>query len=178
MSDQSSKSIVLRGKALDKITNLLRDGIVRSVAISGYSYVPAVELLSAFHNSPDKRRYWSDLKRALHNPKSKLHDSELYESIVQLKISAADGKKRLTDFVPLHVAYTLPLLINTPQSIALKKEIGWAFETMSIISIKHRAFSVSQGMEWAADTIHHEMIESGLEMTFTGNDPELKWWQR
>ena len=55
-----------------------------------FSIVDVCEVLSGTDNP---RRYWSDLKRKL-----KSEDSvELYEKIVQLKMTAPDGKKRLTD---------------------------------------------------------------------------------
>ena len=54
-----------------------------------FSVVDVCEVLSGTDNP---RRYWSDLKRKLAT-----EGSELYEKIVQLKMTAADGKKRLTD---------------------------------------------------------------------------------
>ena len=38
------------------------------------------------------KRYWSNLKRKL-----KAEGSEVYENIVQFKLQASDGKKRVTD---------------------------------------------------------------------------------
>ena len=55
-----------------------------------FSIVDACEVLSGTDNP---RRYWSDLKRKLKSEGS----VELYEKIVQLKMTAPDGKKRLTD---------------------------------------------------------------------------------
>ena len=55
-----------------------------------FSIVDVCEVLSATDNP---RRYWSDLKRKLKSEGS----VELYEKIVQLKMTAPDGKKRLTD---------------------------------------------------------------------------------
>ncbi len=43
-------------------------------------------------DTDNPRRYWSDLKRKL-----KMEGSELYEKIVQLKMTAKDGKQRMTD---------------------------------------------------------------------------------
>ena len=54
-----------------------------------FSIVDVVEVLTGTENP---RRYWSDLKRKL-----KSEGSQLYEKIVQLKMTAEDGKKRLTD---------------------------------------------------------------------------------
>ena len=55
-----------------------------------FSIVDVCEVLSGTDNP---RGYWSDLKRKLKSEGS----VELYEKIVQLKMTAPDGKKRLTD---------------------------------------------------------------------------------
>jgi hypothetical protein len=54
-----------------------------------FSVIDVVEVLTGTDNP---RRYWSDLKRKL-----KAEGSELYEKIVQLKMTADDGKQRFTD---------------------------------------------------------------------------------
>ncbi|MDP2643141.1 MAG: Bro-N domain-containing protein [Candidatus Peregrinibacteria bacterium] len=55
-----------------------------------FSIVDVVEVLT---DSPNSRRYWSDLKRRVEAEEN----SQLYAKIVQLKITSADGKKYLTD---------------------------------------------------------------------------------
>lgn len=55
-----------------------------------FSIVDVVEVLTGTENP---RRYWSDLKRKLKAEGA----VEVYEKIVQLKMTAPDGKKRLTD---------------------------------------------------------------------------------
>ena len=55
-----------------------------------FSIADVCEVLSGTDNP---RRYWSDLKRELKSEGA----VELYEKIVQLKMAAPDGKKRLTD---------------------------------------------------------------------------------
>lgn len=55
-----------------------------------FSIVDVIEVLSETDNP---RRYWSDLKRKLKSEGA----VEVYEKIVQLKMIAPDGKKRLTD---------------------------------------------------------------------------------
>jgi hypothetical protein len=42
--------------------------------------------------SSTPRRYWNDLKHKL-----QAEGSEVYDKIVQLKVTAPDGKQRLTD---------------------------------------------------------------------------------
>jgi len=55
-------------------------------------YVSIVDVVEVLTGTDNPRRYWSDLKR-----KMKAEGSQLYEEIVQLKMLAPDGKKRLTD---------------------------------------------------------------------------------
>lgn len=53
-----------------------------------FSVVDVVEILT---DSPNPRRYWSDLKSKLEK-----EGSQLYAQIVQLKMLSQDGKMRLT----------------------------------------------------------------------------------
>lgn len=55
-------------------------------------FFSVVDIISVLTESSTPRRYWSDLKHKL-----QAEGSELYDKIVQLKITAADGKKYLTD---------------------------------------------------------------------------------
>ncbi len=73
-------------------------------------YFAIVDVCEVLSDTDNPRRYWSDLKRKL-----KAEGSELYEKIVQLKMTAKDGKSRMTD-----VADTEQLL-RLIQSIPSKK---------------------------------------------------------
>lgn len=73
-------------------------------------YFAIVDVCEVLSDTDNPRRYWSDLKRKL-----KAEGSELYEKIVQLKMTARDGKSRMTD-----VADTEQLL-RLIQSIPSKK---------------------------------------------------------
>ncbi len=55
-------------------------------------YFSVVDIIQVLTESTTPRRYWSDLKRKL-----EAEGSEVYEKIVQLKMTAPDGKQRLTD---------------------------------------------------------------------------------
>ena len=56
-------------------------------------YFSIIDVISILTNTDSPRRYWSDLKRKLKAEGA----VQLYENIVQLKIIASDGKKRVTD---------------------------------------------------------------------------------
>jgi len=55
-------------------------------------YFSIIDVIDVLTDTSIPRRYWSDLKKKL-----KDEGSEVYEKIVQLKMTAPDGKKRETD---------------------------------------------------------------------------------
>ncbi|MBN1373969.1 Bro-N domain-containing protein [Candidatus Dojkabacteria bacterium] len=55
-------------------------------------YFSIIDVVAILTGSTTPRRYWSDLKFRLRE-----EGSEVYDKIVQLKLMAADGKKRSTD---------------------------------------------------------------------------------
>ena len=77
-----------------------------------FSVVDVCEVLSGTDNP---RRYWSDLKRKLVT-----EGSELYEKIVQLKMTAADGKKRLTDVADTEQLLRIIQSIPSPKAEPFK----------------------------------------------------------
>lgn len=77
-----------------------------------FSVVDVCEVLSGTDNP---RRYWSDLKRKL-----TAEGSELYEKIVQLKMTATDGKKRLTDVATTEQILRIIQSIPSPKAEPFK----------------------------------------------------------
>lgn len=77
-----------------------------------FSIIDIVEILT---DSAIPRRYWSDLKIKL-----KKEGSEVYEKIVQLKIEAPDGKKRLTDVADTETLLRIIQSIPSPKAEPLK----------------------------------------------------------
>ena len=69
-------------------------------------YFSIVDVVAVLTDSSNPRRYWSDLKIKL-----KQEGSEVYENIVQLKMTAPDGKQRQTD------CFSTEDLLRTIQSI-------------------------------------------------------------
>ena len=78
-----------------------------------FSIVDACEVLSGTDNP---RRYWSDLKRKLKSEGA----VELYEKIVQLKLTAPDGKKRLTDVADTEQLLRIIQSIPSPKAEPFK----------------------------------------------------------
>jgi len=73
-------------------------------------YFSIVDVVTVLTDSSNPRRYWSDLKTKL-----KQEGSEVYEKIVQLKMTAPDGKQRQTD------CFATEDLLRTIQSIPSPK---------------------------------------------------------
>jgi hypothetical protein len=65
-------------------------------------FFSVVDIIQVLTDTNTPRRYWSDLKRKL-----AAEGSEMYEKIVQLKLSAADGKKYLTDVADTRQVFRL-----------------------------------------------------------------------
>lgn len=78
-----------------------------------FSIVDVCEVLSGTDNP---RRYWSDLKRKLKSEGA----VEVYEKIVQLKMTAPDGKKRLTDVADTEQLLRIIQSIPSPKAEPFK----------------------------------------------------------
>lgn len=77
-----------------------------------FSVVDVVEILT---DSPNPRRYWSDLKSKLEK-----EGSQLYAHIVQLKMLSQDGKMRLTDVMTTAQLFRLIQSIPSPKAEPFK----------------------------------------------------------
>lgn len=79
-------------------------------------YFSIVDVVAVLTDSENPRRYWSDLKRKL---KAEGAD-ELYEKIVQLKLKAPDGKRRLTDVADTQQLLRIIQSIPSPKAEPFK----------------------------------------------------------
>ena len=80
-----------------------------------FSIVDVVAVLTE-SGTDNPRRYWSDLKRKLKSEGA----VELYEKIVQLKMTAPDGKKRLTDVADTEQILRIVQSIPSPKAEPFK----------------------------------------------------------
>jgi hypothetical protein len=74
-----------------------------------------VDIIAVLTDSDNPRRYWSDLKRKL-----QAEGSQLYENIVQLKMLAPDGKKRLTDVADTEQVLRIIQSVPSPKAEPFK----------------------------------------------------------
>ena len=107
----------MKENKLDTITNLFEGSEIRSIWDSEKEdyYFSVVDVISALTSANIPRNYWSDLKRKL-----KEEGSELHEKIVQLKMTALDGKSRQTDTLDTEGIFRLIESVPSPKAEPFK----------------------------------------------------------
>ena len=116
-------------------------------------YFSIVDVVGVLADASNSRRYWSDLKRKLKGEGA----TELYESIVQLKLKSTDGKRYLTD-----VANTEQLL-RIIQSIPSKKAEPF------------KLWLAQVGRERMEETMDPELIVERLVSTYERKGYSREW---
>ena len=79
-----------------------------------FSVIDVIQVLTDTNNA---RRYWSDLKRKL---AQEAGSDQPYEKIVQLKMSAPDGKQRLTDVATAESLLRIVQSVPSPKAEPIK----------------------------------------------------------
>ena len=82
-------------------------------------YFSVVDVIEVLTETDRPRKYWNDLKKKL-----KIEGSELSEKIGQLKMTASDGKKYLTDAVSTKQLFRLIQSIPSPKAEPFKQWIA------------------------------------------------------
>ncbi len=102
---------------MDNKIQLFEDKKIRSAwdAEKEEWYFSVVDVCDVLSETDNPRRYWSDLKRKLQS-----EGSEVYEKIVQLKMTAADGKMRMTDVADAEQLLRIIQSIPSPKAEPFK----------------------------------------------------------
>ncbi len=97
---------------------VFEDKKIRRLFHSGEWYFSIIDIVEVLTESPNPRRYWSDLK-------TQLSDSEgfvqLYGKIVQLKLESIDGKKYFTDTANTETVFRIIQSIPSPKAEPFKR---------------------------------------------------------
>jgi len=102
---------------MDNKIQLFEDKKIRSAWDEEHEewYFSVVDVCGVLSGTDNPRRYWSDLKRKL-----QVEGSEVYEKIVQLKMTAPDGKMRLTDVADTEQLLRIIQSIPSPKAEPFK----------------------------------------------------------
>jgi DNA-damage-inducible protein D len=80
-------------------------------------YFSVIDVIEALTDSPNSRRYWSDLKRKL----AREGADQLYENIVQLKLKSQDNRLRETDCADIEAMLRIIQSIPSPKAEPMKQ---------------------------------------------------------
>jgi len=107
----------MKKKETNKNIALFEGNKIRRVWHNEQWFFSVVDIVTILSESPNSRRYWSDLKRKL------IFEgySELYEKIVQLKLQSSDGKLYETDTGNLEVIFRIIQSIPSPKAEPFKQ---------------------------------------------------------
>ncbi len=81
-------------------------------------YFSIIDIILILTESKNPRRYWSDLKIKLADDEG---FSQLYEKIVQLKLTAPDGKKRETDCADVETIFRIIQSVPSKKAESIKQ---------------------------------------------------------
>lgn len=104
-------------KDKDQEVALFEQSEVRKSWHSNRWYFSVVDVVAILSASSNPRRYWSDLKKKLIDEGY----NELYDNIVQLKLTAPDGKQRETDVADVEGILRIIQSIPSPKAEPFKK---------------------------------------------------------
>ena len=79
-------------------------------------YFSVVDVVGILTDSTEPKRYWSDLKRKISK-----ESGETYENIVRLKLTAPDGKMRMTDAADQQQLFRIIQSIPSPKAEPFKQ---------------------------------------------------------
>lgn len=93
------------------------DEAIRRVWHDGRWFFSVIDVIGALTESTYAKRYWSDVKRKLVSEGA----NEPYEKIVRLKMTAPDGKQRLTDAADEETLLRIIQSVPSPRAEPLKQ---------------------------------------------------------
>lgn len=91
---------------------------IRRIEYNGEWYFSVVDVVAVLTESSIAKRYWTDLKRKLSNEEGFV---EVYDKIVQLKLTAEDGKLRTTDCANTETMFRIIQSIPSPKAEPFKQ---------------------------------------------------------
>lgn len=102
----------------DKGLVIFKGKNIRRIEYIGEWYFSIIDIIDALTETKNARRYWSDLKRKLAEEEG---FTQLYEKIVQLKLTANDGKNYSTDTADTETIFRIIQSIPSPKAEPFKK---------------------------------------------------------
>lgn len=132
-------------------------------------YFSIVDVISVLTGTDNPRRYWSDLKRKLKAEGA----VELYEKIVQLKMTAPDGKKRLTDVADTEQLLRIIQSVPSPKAEPFKAWLAMIGrerieETIDPEQAIDRALETYLKKGYSEEWVHQRLLAIRIRNELTG----------
>ncbi len=163
----TSKLVLFEGKKIRRLWDAKQEKWFFSV----------VDIIEVLTGSSIPRRYWADLKRKLVQEGY----SQLYEKIVQLKLTSPDGKRYATDCADTEVIFRLIQSIPSPKAEPFKlwlARVGYerVEETEDPEKAIHRAMAtyLKKGYPRSWVSLRLKSIEIRKDLTNEWNDHGVK----
>lgn len=136
-------------------------------------YFSVVDVSSVLTDTDNPRRYWSDLKRKLKAEGA----VEVYEKIVQLKMIAVDGKKRLTDVADTQQLLRIIQSIPSPKAEPFKAWLAMVGrerieETIDPEQAIDRALETYMKKGYSEEWVHQRILAIRIRNKLTGEGKE------
>ena len=153
---------------------LFQEKTVRRVWWNDRWYFSIVDVIAILTDSPNPRRYWSDLKRDLEAEGY----GEVYAQSVQLKMEASDGKMRVTDAADTQTLLRIIQSIRSPKAEPFKRwlaEVG--SQRIEEIENPERAMERMRAL-YEQKGYPKEWIDARMRSIAVRNDLTQEWEQR
>ncbi len=128
---------------------VFEDKKIRRIFYKEEWYFSIIDVIEVLTNSPNPRRYWSNLKIQLSDNEGFI---QLYPKTVQLKLEASDGKKYLTDTANTETLFRIIQSIPSPKAEPFKRwlaQVGYEriqeIEDPELASQRTRALYKAKG---------------------------------
>ena len=140
---------------------------IRKILYHGEWWFSVIDAVAVLADSSIPRRYWSDLKIKI---KSEGY-AELYEKIVQLKLTSTDGKKYVTDCANTETMFRIIESIPSPKAEPLKRwlaRVGYEriqeIENPELAQERMKALYAAKGysQDWIDKRLRGIAIRQGL----------------
>src|SRR3989338_3906023 len=154
LEQQSSKIAIFKGNQ------------IRKTVYQGEWYFSIIDIVAVLTESPNSRRYWSNLKIQLSENEGFI---QLYSKTVQLKLLAPDGKMRETDTANTETIFRIIQSIPSSKAEPFKR---W------LAKVGHERIQEIEDPELAQDRVkeYYEMkgySDAWIEKRMRQNNPSL-----
>ena len=148
---------------------------IRKIFYEGEWWFSAVDVIAALSNSPNPRRYWSDLKRQMADKEG---FSQLYDDIVQLPMPGADGKMYKTDAANPETVFRIVQSIPSPRAEQFKRWLARvAYERIQ--EIQNPEIAIKRAiMEYQLQGRSLDWIEKRIRSIMVRKELTSEWKKR